>query len=91
MSTQPIDESAVERSFATRDPDEARELITSVYVSHELRSRDGRPLNFRLRYLQSPRITLGHLRFGADSELLVPPMESCYHVNLTLSGMTQAV
>ena len=91
MSTQPIDESAVERSFATREPDEARELITSVYVPHELRSRDGRPLNFRLRYLQSPRITLGHLRFGADSELLVPPMESCYHVNLTLSGMTQAV
>ena len=81
----------VERVFATRDPDEASQLITSVYVPHELRSRDGRDLNFKLRYLQSPRLTLGHLRFGADSEVIVPPMESCYHLNLTLSGATQAV
>ena len=81
----------VEQVFATQDAAEARNLLTSVYVPHQLRSRDGLPLNFKIRYLQSKRLTLGHLRYGADSEVLVPPMESCYHVNLTLSGMTQAV
>jgi len=91
MVEQSIADSAAERVFATRDPEEASQLITSVYVPHELRSRDGQPLNFKLRYLTSPRLTLGHLRFGADSEVLVPPMESCYHLNLTLSGATQAI
>ena len=91
MAEPMMAESDVERVFATRDPDQASQLMTSVYVPHELRSRDGDPLNFKLRYLRSPRLTLGHLRFGADSEVLVPPMGSCYHLNLTLSGATQAI
>lgn len=91
MAEQPATGSVLERVFATQDPDEASAVLDSVYVPHELRSRDGRPLNFKLRYLSSPRLTLGHLRYGADSEVLVPPMETCYHLNLTLSGMTHAV
>ena len=91
MAEQSIADSEIERVFATQDPTEASRLIDSVYVPHQLRSRDGRALNFKLRYLESPRLTLGHLRFGADSELLVPPAESSYHLNLTLSGATQAI
>jgi AraC-like DNA-binding protein len=68
---------------------EARQHITTVYVPHELASYDHQPLNFRLEYLQSRQLTLGHLRYGADVELLCPPMLSCYHVNLTLAGITQ--
>jgi AraC-like DNA-binding protein len=74
---------------ATRDLEEAQHHITEVYIPHGLTSRDGRPLDFTLRYWASQRITLGHLQYGADAELLVPAMESCYHVNLTLEGMTQ--
>ncbi len=74
--------------ITTHDFDEAHERITQVYIPHGLESRDGRPLDFKLRYLASDRLTIGHLRYGADAELLVPPMESCYHVNLTLSGET---
>jgi AraC-like DNA-binding protein len=81
---------AAEQVFATNDPAEARSLLTSIYVPHELRSRDGLPLNFKIRYLQSSRLTLGHVRYGADSEVLVPPMEHCYHLNITLAGRTIA-
>ena len=79
----------VEPLVTTRDFEEARRHITSVYIPHGLESRDGQPLDFRLRYLASNRLTIGHLRYGADAELLVPPMEACYHMNLTLHGMTQ--
>lgn len=82
-------EEQVEPLVATRDLEEARHHITNVYIPHGLASRDGQPLDFRLRYLASNRLTIGHLRYGADAELLVPPMVSCYHVNLTLHGMTQ--
>jgi AraC-like DNA-binding protein len=68
---------------------QARQHITTVYIPHELASYDRQPLNFRLEYLESRQLTLGHLRYGADVELLCPPMNSCYHVNLTLAGATQ--
>jgi AraC-like DNA-binding protein len=76
------------RLVTTHDLEEAHEHITQVYIPHGLESRDGRPLDFKLRYLASDRLTIGHLRYGADAELLVPPMVSCYHVNLTLHGAT---
>lgn len=84
-----LSEEAVEPLLATRDYEEARHHITQVYIPHGLESRDGRPLDFRLRHLASSKLTIGHLRYGADAELLVPPMVSCYHMNLTLHGMTQ--
>ena len=73
MAERSIADSEIEHVFVTQDPAEASRLIDSVYVPHQLRSRDGHTINFKLRYLESPRLTLGHLRFGADSELLVPP------------------
>jgi AraC-like DNA-binding protein len=72
-----------------RDLAEAQHHVTSVYIPHELTSHDNQPLDFKLAYLESPRLTLGHVRYGADVELLCPPMLSCYHVNLTLRGSTQ--
>lgn len=73
---------------STCDLEEAKDHVTKVYIPHDLESRDGQPLDFKLRYLASERLTIGHLRYGADAELLVPPMVSCYHVNLTLHGAT---
>jgi AraC-like DNA-binding protein len=75
--------------LVTSDPEEARHYVTDVYVPHDLQSRDGR-LDFRLSYVASERLTLGQLAYGADAELLVPPMRDCYHVNLTLEGRTTA-
>lgn len=74
--------------LVTHDLDEAQHYITDVYIPHDLQARDGRKLDFKLRYLSSERLTLGHLVYGADAELLVPPMLGCYHMNLTLKGQT---
>jgi AraC-like DNA-binding protein len=74
--------------LVTHDLDEARHYITDVYIPHDLEARDGRVLDFRLRYLASERLTVGHLVYGADAELLVPAMRDCYHMNLTLHGQT---
>lgn len=81
-------EGAEQHVVITHDFDEAHDHITKVYIPHDLKSRDGHPLDFKLRYLASERLTIGHLRYGADAELLVPPMVSCYHMNLTLHGST---
>ncbi|MDI9894534.1 AraC family transcriptional regulator [Rhodococcus sp. IEGM 1381] len=77
---------AASRLIKTHDLDEAQALITRVYIPHTLRSRDGYPLDFKLNFLQSHQLTLGHLNYGADAELLVPAMENNYHINLTLRG-----
>jgi AraC-like DNA-binding protein len=74
--------------LVTHDLEEAQHYITDVYIPHDLQTRDGRALDFKLRYLASERLTVGHLVYGADAELLVPPMLDCYHMNLTLSGQT---
>src|SRR4051794_11465150 len=74
--------------LVTHDVEEAHDYIADVYIPHELKTRDGRVLDFRLRYLDSERLTVGHLVYGADAELLVPPMRDCYHMNLTLHGQT---
>lgn len=74
--------------LATDDVEQARDIVTRVYIPHALHARDGRALGFRLRHLTSNRLTVGHCVYGADAELLVPPMIDCYHVNLTLEGST---
>jgi AraC-like DNA-binding protein len=81
-------EDAPQPLLVTHDLAEARHYITDVYIPHDLETRDGRVLDFRLRYLASERLTVGHLVYGADAELLVPPMRDCYHMNLTLHGQT---
>ncbi|MDL5156111.1 AraC family transcriptional regulator [Actinomycetospora termitidis] len=73
----------------TADVDEARHVITEVYVPHELDSAGGRPLDARLNSVASERLTLGYLVYGAEASLDLPPLERCYHVNLTLRGRTE--
>lgn len=73
----------------TADVDEAQHVVTEVYVPHELDSLGGRPLDARLNSVASERLTLGYLVYGADASLDLPPLEHCYHVNLTLSGRTE--
>jgi AraC-like DNA-binding protein len=74
--------------LSTHDLSEAHRYITDVYIPHDLETHDGHRLEFKLRYLASDRLTVGHLIYGADAELIVPPMIDCYHMNLTLAGET---
>lgn len=70
----------------TRDLDEAEEIVRKVYVEHRLVSACAERLSFELESSTSPRITIGRLRYGADVELVVPPMASAYHMNLPVRG-----
>jgi AraC-like DNA-binding protein len=70
----------------TRDVAEAEALVSQVYVPHRLDSDAG--LDARMNVAQGIGITLGWLRYGAESRLSVPPMVDAYHLNLTLTGTT---
>lgn len=82
------DQPANELLLKTDNYRQACKHVTDIYIPHRLRAHETSPLDFRIRYLESERFTIGHLRYGADAELLVPPMRDCYHVNLTLHGNT---
>jgi hypothetical protein len=43
------DRTAGEPLLATHDLERARDIITRIYIPHDLQTRDGRPLNFQLR------------------------------------------
>lgn len=87
MNVADVEASAV-KPLATHDLDQAREIVTKIYIPHDLTTKHGLPLNFKLSHLTSDRLTVGHCIYGADADLWVPPMLDCYHVNLTLSGKT---
>ena len=86
---QPEEPLAGHAVMNTADVDEAQHVVTEVYVPHELDSLCGRPLDARLNSVASSRLTLGYLVYGADASLDLPPLQHCYHVNLTLSGRTR--
>lgn len=73
-------------ALRTVDPDEAQQVMSRVYVPHRLRAPG--PVDARLNLADSPRLTFGYLAYGAEIEVAVPAMVSCYHLNLTLRGHT---
>jgi AraC-like DNA-binding protein len=71
--------------LATRDLDQAHEYVHSVFTPHRLEVR-GDALDFGLSYSESPRATLGHLTYGAQVTVDVPPLGEYYHVVIPLAG-----
>lgn len=78
----------VEDHLATDDLEHARDIITRIYIPHELTAANGMPIDFKLKHLESARFTIGECGYGADVTMSAPPMEDCYHLNLTLEGQT---
>ena len=73
----------------THDLDEAREAVTRIYLQHDL---VGPPsLHMRLNAVTDRRMTVGYLTYQADMELIMPPTEDCYVVNVTVAGATAAL
>lgn len=70
----------------TQDLDEARQCIRDVFTPHRLVFRGRAEVDLHLRYAESPRLTVGHLQYGADVQVDVPPPESCYHLALPVRG-----
>lgn len=73
----------------TTCPDEARDAVSRVYVPHELTAAGGR-VDMALNAYADRVLTLGHLGYGAEALLSMPPAEDCYHVALTTAGSTDA-
>ncbi len=73
----------------TRGLEEARDAVTRIYLPHELFGHDD-VLDMRLNAVTDRRLTLGYLTYQAEVELVMPPTEDCYHVNLTTVGRTRA-
>ncbi len=73
----------------THDLDEAREAVTRIYLRHDLLGSPS--LNMRLNAVTDRRMTVGYLTYQADAELVMPPTEDCYVVNVTIAGATAAL
>ncbi len=75
--------------IATRSLEEARDAVTRVYLPHDLTAADDR-VDMTLNAVSNHHFTLGFLTYHASTELVMPPTEHCYHVNLTTAGQTDA-
>ena len=73
---------------ATTSAEEAHDAVTRVYLPHALRA--GESLRMQLNAARQKRFTLGFLAYGSHAELEMPPTETTYHINLTMSGRTFA-
>ncbi|MFE2937753.1 AraC family transcriptional regulator [Streptomyces sp. NPDC059255] len=73
----------------THSLEEAREAVSRIYLPHELVGPQD-AMNMRLNALSDRRVTLGYLTYQAEAQLTMPATEYCYHVNLTISGETDA-
>jgi AraC-like DNA-binding protein len=72
----------------TANVDEAREVVTQVYLPHRLDPIGGaRPLDMRLDAFQVGSMTAGRLTYGSAVRLRTVEA-SCFHVNVPLRGHT---
>lgn len=78
-------------SYCTTDVETARDYAARTFAHHAISVAGGvRDLDFHLDPRPSSRVTLGRVSYGADVQLVAPPMRRCYHVNLPLSGQSVA-
>lgn len=75
--------------IATRSLEEARDAVTRVYLPHDLTASYDR-VDMTLNAVSDHHFTLGYLTYHAETELVMPATENCYHVNLTTAGTTDA-
>ncbi len=73
----------------TNSLEEARDAVTRIYLPHDLTARHDR-VDMTLNAVSDHHFTLGYLTYHASTELVMPPTENCYHVNLTTAGSTDA-
>lgn len=74
----------------TTSLEEARDAVTRVYLPHRLEGRS-ETLDMRLNAMSDRLLTIGFLTYQAETELVMPPTETCYHVNLNVVGSTRAL
>jgi AraC-like DNA-binding protein len=73
----------------TRSLEEAKDAVTRIYLPHDLTATTDQ-VDMTLNAVSDHHFTLGFLTYHAPTELVMPPTEDCYHVNLTVAGQTDA-
>ena len=92
MSPQAVTTASAERLlYETADLDAARDKVGSTFAEHDLTLRDPRSLSLRLDLAVAPRLTVGRMSYGTHTFIDAPPMGTCYHVNLPLSGWSTVI
>ena len=75
--------------LATSSLEEACDAVTRIYLPHRLTAASDR-VDMTLNAVAGCRMTLGFLAYHANTQLIMPPTEDCYHFNLTTVGRTFA-
>lgn len=70
----------------SNDVDESQEIVSSMYCKHSLIPLNGDTVDAKLNAIKGDYFNFGFLTYGVNANIDLPPLESCYHVNITLSG-----
>ncbi|MFD5177834.1 AraC family transcriptional regulator [Nocardia sp. NPDC058379] len=73
-------------AFRTADPAAAHAHVAATFAHHELRLDERTGIDFALESVRTERLTVGRMTYGTTARLDGPPMQSCYHVNLVVTG-----
>ncbi|MBC3191727.1 AraC family transcriptional regulator [Pseudonocardia sp. C8] len=79
-------EGADRLSIRTGDLDVARAHTCRAFSEHDVVLTGGRTLDFRLDLAPTQRLTIARMAYGVAASVEGPPMRSCYHVNLPITG-----
>jgi AraC-like DNA-binding protein len=75
--------------IVTADRDDARRLLSEVFLPLEIEPAPGSKLHVQLNAVQVGRVTAGYLRFGAPVRIHTAEAEN-YHVDIPMVGSTLA-
>ncbi|MFG2442683.1 AraC family transcriptional regulator [Nocardia fluminea] len=73
-------------AFRTADPAAAHDHVAAAFAHHDLVLDDRRGIDFALESVRSESLTVGRMAYGTTARIDGPPMQSCYHVNLSVAG-----
>ena len=75
--------------FHTRDPDEARDVVTRAFCAHDLDLVDGH-LEMRTHTASLQRMSMHYLDYGATVRIRPQPLTSFYLLQIPLAGTAKA-
>ncbi|MGW5570316.1 AraC family transcriptional regulator [Nocardia thailandica] len=73
-------------AFRTEDPAAAHDHVAAAFAHHELALDERHGIDFALETVRSESLTVGRMAYGTDARIDGPPMQTCYHLNLSVAG-----
>ncbi|NEW26619.1 AraC family transcriptional regulator [Nocardia cyriacigeorgica] len=73
-------------AFHTEDPAAAHDHVAATFAHHDLVLDERLGIDFTLETARSDSLTVGRMSYGTTARIEGPPMQKCYHVNLSVAG-----